>query len=235
MLRLMEQRSIRSALVAVLALALAGTLASFAWGEVRQHPGGERRPNTHHHEESPAVRYPEVSGFAVVERRVVEPATPAPAFRLVDRSGAPVALEDLRGKVVVISFLYTNCPEACPLLTGHYLQLQDTFAAALAQGDLALVFITTDPERDTTERLQAYTLGRGGKWYFLTGDPATLRTVWDGYGIYREVQQRLQEIVVYHSYKTYVLDREGRIRVKYTGVWSPEDVTADLRGLLDAR
>ncbi len=159
---------------------------------------------------------------------------PAPAYnlRLVDRSGSAIALQDLAGAVVLISFTYTNCPEACPLLTAGYLQLQQRFSHPLEQGALRLVFITTDPERDTPARLQDYTEGVGGRWLFLSGDLATLETVWDRFGIYREVRQEIREIVVYHSYKSYLIDRLGRIRHRYVGVWQPSDLIQDIQSLL---
>lgn len=82
------------------------------------------------------------------------------------------------GALVVIRFTYTNCPEACPLLTGYYLYLQERFAEAADRGDLAFVFITTDPEGDTPERLSDYTAGTGGRWHFLFGDLSIMERVW---------------------------------------------------------
>lgn len=211
------------------ALAIAAVLAGagLAWGL-----GMPQEARHASHAESPAVRHPEVSGLRVVSREVVTPGAIAPDFRLVDRSGALVGLKDLGGKVVLLSFLYTNCPEACPLITGHYLTLQHRFHEAVEGGELALVLVTTDPEHDTPEHLQEYTLQRGGRWSFLTGDQVSLQGVWTAYGIHREVQERTREVVVYHSYKTYLIDGDGLIRYRYEGVWQPQDVARDMEALM---
>jgi len=182
---------------------------------------------------SPGVTHPEIAGRRIVKREVVDPPVPAPEFRLTDRSGQLLSLSDLRGKIVVLSFIYTHCPDACPLLAANYVQLQREFPDALDRGDLALVFITTDPERDTPERLQQYTQGMGGKWYFLTGSFAEVEKVWQAYGVHREVRERTKELVVYHSYKTFLIDRQGNIRIRHIGVWYPRDVIPDVRQLLE--
>lgn len=191
-------------------------------------------PADHSFQESPAVRHPEVAGFRVIRREVVQPPASAYPFRLIGHSGAPVSLGDLAGKVVLLSFVYTNCPEACPLLTEAYLQLQQRFATQMERGELALVFVTTDPEHDTPAVLQDYTLGRGGKWLFLTGDLSTLHGVWDGYQVYREAKKDLRQVVVYHSYKTFLLDGQGMIRYQYEGVWQQGMVKSDIQELLEA-
>ena len=182
---------------------------------------------------SPGVTHLEIAGRRVVKREVVDPPEPAPGFHLIDRSGKPLSLEDLQGKVVVLSFIYTNCPEACPLLAANFVQLQREFAAALDQGDLALVFITMDPERDTLQRLQQYTTALGGRWFFLRGSQAELQKVWQEYGIYREVRERTRQVIIYHSYKTFLIDRKGRLRIRYLGIWYPRDVIPDVRQLLE--
>ena len=217
----------------LVAAAAAGLLGSLAWFEVSsQHPYTRTQP-AHHHQESPAVQRPELSGFAAVSREVISPHTAAPWFRLVDQSGASVTLQDLKGRTVLLSFLYTNCPEACPLLTGRYLQLQREFSGAIAKNDLALVFITTDPQRDTPSRLLDYTQSQDGKWLFLTGDEETLSPVWQQYDVYREARKAKEEVVIYHSYRTYLIDQSGDVQVKYTGVWPSETVAEDVSKLLD--
>lgn len=218
-------------------LLAAGALGAGGWYTSQRLGAAESRSHgSHSHPtqiESPAIRHPEVSGLRVVTRQEVSPPTAAYNFRLTDHSGSLVSLKDLAGKVVLLSFVYTNCPEACPLLTSHYLTIQEgRLADAVARGDLALVFITTDPEQDTPQWLHEYTVGRGGNWLFLTGELAALEKVWDRYEIYREARRGLQEIVVYHSYKSYIIDDRGMFRYRYEGVWQPEDVVPDLRSVL---
>ncbi|MBI2887215.1 MAG: SCO family protein [Chloroflexi bacterium] len=220
----------RIGLAVAMAMALFVALTGLGVYALRSLPG----PVDHGFHESPAVRHPEVAGFRVVKREVVQPPTAAYSFRLVGHTGAPVSLGDLAGKVVLLGFVYTNCPEACPLLTEAYLQLQERFASQMERGELALVFITTDPEHDTPSVLQDYTLGRGGKWLFLSGDLPSLQGVWDGYQVYRKSRKDLREVVVYHSYKTFLFDGQGMIRYQYEGVWQQGTVAPDIQELLEA-
>jgi protein SCO1/2 len=93
-----------------------------------------------------------------------------PEFSLTDRSGRPVGGSDLRGKVWIANFIYTHCPDACPLQSAQMARLQADFAA---EGDLRLVSITVDPARDSPDVLSGYADRFGalpGRWLFLTGD-----------------------------------------------------------------
>ncbi|MFQ5882997.1 MAG: SCO family protein [Candidatus Methylomirabilales bacterium] len=93
-----------------------------------------------------------------------------PPFSLVERSGRRVTRADLIGKVWIVNFFYTHCPDTCPLQTAHMAQLQQAFATA---PDLRLVSITIDPERDTLATLRAYAERYGAgpdRWLFLTGE-----------------------------------------------------------------
>ncbi|MDH3600728.1 MAG: SCO family protein [Candidatus Tectomicrobia bacterium] len=93
-----------------------------------------------------------------------------PEFSLLERSGQPVTKGDLLGKVWVVDFIFTNCVEACPLLSSRMSELQTAFAS---EADLRLVSITLDPERDTPERLATYAAHLNAhpqRWLFLTGD-----------------------------------------------------------------
>lgn len=98
--------------------------------------------------------------------------------------------------------------------------------------ELALVLITTDPERDTPDRLLRYTKALNGNWHFLTGELEVLKEVWDGYDIYWETKDRNKEVAVFHSYKTYIIDKEGQIRYEFIGVWYPGDILPDIKFLL---
>lgn len=194
-------------------------------GQVSSEPGKNA-------DESPGSTQLDLSGKRIITREEVKPPAPAFNFTLIDQYGQRVSLGDLKGKLVLISFIYTNCPESCPMIPRQYLQIQQRFAEAIASGKLALVLITTDPEQDTPERLRRYTDRLGGKWLFLTGKLDEMQGVWRGYGVYREVKERLREVVVYHSYRTILIDGEGKVRFIYTGIWQPETVINDIAHLL---
>jgi protein SCO1/2 len=92
-----------------------------------------------------------------------------PDFALTERSGRPVTRADLRGKVWLATFIYTQCTETCPLQSERVARLQAEFTA---EPDLVLVSITVDPERDTPAVLAAYAERYGAdpvRWWFLTG------------------------------------------------------------------
>jgi protein SCO1/2 len=93
-----------------------------------------------------------------------------PEFALIERSGRPVRRGDLHGKVWIAGFIFTHCPDECPLMTAEMARLQADFAAA---ADLRLVSITVDPERDTPTVLSQYAAqfqADPQRWLFLTGD-----------------------------------------------------------------
>src|SRR6185312_10607738 len=80
---------------------------------------------------------------------------PAPAFALTSQNDAPVALNDLRGKVVAVAFIFTTCGSTCPLLTAKMVQVQHQLGTDFG-AKIAFVSITLDPEHDTSEMLKLY-------------------------------------------------------------------------------
>jgi protein SCO1/2 len=111
------------------------------------------------------------SGFSgLTSRSALPPIGEVPDFSLLERSGQRVTKTDLLGKVWVVDFIFTNCLEACPLLSSRMSELQTAFAS---ETDLRLVSITLDPERDTLKTLADYAAHLNAhpqRWLFLTGD-----------------------------------------------------------------
>jgi protein SCO1 len=108
----------------------------------------------------------------------------APPFTLIDHRGETVQLSDLRGKAVAMTFIFTNCPDVCPLIINRmsmaYEQVPDD-----KKDDIAMVAITVDPERDDPETMAEYLESRSvpdpENWYGLTGDLDTLEPIWQAY------------------------------------------------------
>jgi len=93
-----------------------------------------------------------------------------PDFALIDQLGRPVRRADLDGKVWIASFIFTSCPDECPLMTSEMAQLQSDLAHSV---DLRFVSISVDPERDTPAVLSQYAERFNAdpdRWFFLTGD-----------------------------------------------------------------
>lgn len=105
-----------------------------------------------------------------------------PPFSLIDRSGETITLADLRGKIWIADFIFTRCPDVCPLMSAKMAQVQSALAD---QPDLKLVSISVDPEYDTPAILARYATqleADPDRWYFLTGDKkAIYRLVRDGF------------------------------------------------------
>ena len=109
----------------------------------------------------------------------------APDFTLISQDGKEVRLEDLRGKVVAVAFIYASCPDVCPLLTDKMARVQDELGRDFGS-KIAFLSITTDPERDTPEVLKGYAEAFEADlagWSFLTGGPRGSRrgaALWGG-------------------------------------------------------
>ena len=184
-----------------------------------------------------------------------EPATP---FELRDQFGQPVALADYSGRVVVLTFLYTYCPDICPVATSRLQEAHRMLGDDTDQ--VAFVAISVDPGRDTVERAYDYSQDWDmlNKWAFLTGDEPELSRIWEAYYIDPDIDHggesksgtahideskqgavgSLQQPVsagyeITHSAPVYVIDRRGRMRVLFTPPLDPNELVHDIRLLLD--
>ncbi len=106
----------------------------------------------------------------------------APEFVLTDQTGGALARGDLAGTVWLASFVYTHCPDVCPLVTRRMAEIRDGLAAeGLLGSRVRLVSITVDPARDSPDVLRRYAAGFGADdpahWAFLTGEPDALRSI----------------------------------------------------------
>jgi protein SCO1/2 len=157
----------------------------------------------------------------------------APDFALISQDGREVRLEDLRGKVVAVSFIYASCPDVCPLLTDKMARVQDALGSEFGSR-IAFVSITTDPERDTPEVLKGYAEAFDANlagWSFLTGDPAKVLDVAHRYGV---AVAPAADGQVDHTMLTTLVDRHGVMRVQYLGYrFDEEEFRHDLLDLVN--
>jgi protein SCO1/2 len=153
-----------------------------------------------------------------------EASGPAPGFSLTDQDNRKASLGDFRGKVVLLSFIYTNCTTGCPLTTAKLASIY----AALQGKDLHIVAITIDPSHDTAAVLKEY--GKQWKgvdfqsWSFLTGTKDEINDVLLDYKVSSQLQPKrgptgevLSVSIVDHALKIYLIDRKGMKKFEYWG------------------
>lgn len=167
----------------------------------------------------------------------VVPEVPAPELALTDHTGAAWSMAEQRGRVVVLFFGYTHCPDICP-------QTLNVARLALAEPDVdaskvAVVLVSVDPERDTPEVLAPYVGAFGPEFTGLTGDPAAVRAVAEGYGVRYEAESPDGPVTpsaggtytVAHSPWTLLIDGTGQLRRRFAGAFTPAELANDLRVL----
>lgn len=160
-------------------------------------------------------------------------AAPAPEFTLTDGiSGRSLRLADQRGKVVALAFLYTRCPDVCPLTADTLRQAQEHLDPAERDAVL-FVAITVDPAYDTPAAVQAFAAAHRleRSFAYLVGTAAELEPVWRSYGV-RVVPDA---VAPGHSDAIYLIDRKGRERVLVHSDIGARDLVSDLRLLLRER
>jgi protein SCO1/2 len=144
-----------------------------------------------------------------------------PNLPVVTQDGKTLKFYDdvIKGKIVLISFLYTNCPDICPLTTARIAQVEDKLGDMVGR-DIFFVSITVDPERDTPERLKEFATAfdAGPGWLFLTGKPEDIRLINSRLGDRsRTLSEHRNQIVLGND---------------ATGEWTRNTTFGDLDGLI---
>lgn len=157
---------------------------------------------------------------------------PAPDFALVSEAGTPLALADLRGKVLALTFIYATCKDTCPALTAKMGAMQRRLGPDFGRS-VRFLSVTVDPQTDTPAVLADYARRVGANpagWSFLTGSPEEIAGMVRSYGGYA---RRAQSGEVDHLFLTSLIDRQGRLRVQYIGYrFDPGEMLRDLRSLM---
>ena len=160
------------------------------------------------------------SGFAGALR---PPDIPPRDFRLRDQDGRPATLRQYRGRVVVLTFMYSTCQDTCPLTATQIRGALDDLGH-----DVPALAVSVDPAQDTPARARTFLFRRGleGRMRFLLGDRAQLAPIWRAYGI------RPQGAAFDHSAYVLLIDRRGRQRVGFpVAQLTPEGLAHDIRRL----
>jgi protein SCO1/2 len=163
----------------------------------------------------------------------------APDFTLQDADGRAFGLDDLRGKVVVLHFVYTSCPDVCPLHAERIAEIQDMVNRTPMRELVRFVTITTDPEHDTPAVMREYGPAHGLdplNWMFLTSGPDqpgdTTRNLAERFG---HKFTRTEDGYQIHGVVTHVLDREGRWQANLHGLkFDPTNLVLYVNALTNA-
>lgn len=154
---------------------------------------------------------------------------PAHTFHLTDQFGKQVTLSQFAGKPVVLTFMYTHCPDVCPLMAEklHSVMLD----LGPDAGRIAVIAISVDPKGDTVaaalnfsqvHRMVQY-------WHFLVGTQTELAPVWSAYAIDAQTQTATNSM---HTAVLFVIDQQGRERVLLDQDFTPAQLTSNLKTLL---
>jgi protein SCO1/2 len=202
---------------APLALALLAALAASACG------GG----GGHEHGAAASVTVTGGSGrFAGGE---LDPPQPTPDFTLTDQAGQKVSMADQRGKLVLLTFLYTNCPDVCPLITQNLNQALQMLGTQ--RDDVRVLAVSVDPEGDTPKSVDEYAKAHHllPEFHYLIGSRDELTKVWKAYDVAAVASD--PELVDHTAY-TMLVDQSGEGRVIYDSQVKAKDVVHDVRALL---
>ncbi|MFI5267889.1 MAG: SCO family protein [Chloroflexota bacterium] len=162
---------------------------------------------------------------------------PAPDFSLRDQNGQTVTMSQLKGKVVALTFLYTHCPDVCPLMASQ-LAAADQRLGADAK-NVEIVSVSVDPVGDTLPSVKKFTedhnLAGQANWHYLMGSPGQLQPVWEAYHVGSSATSEGAIQGVDHSALVYLTDTTGRLRVILSSNFTVSDFVQDAQALLKGR
>ena len=155
-----------------------------------------------------------------------------PAITLTDQHNKPVVLSSLKGKAVLVDFIYTSCPGPCLTETQKMAKVADSLSRELGS-KVVLLSVTVDPEHDGPQQLLEYTkkqdVERPG-WYFLTASPKTIEQVLSNFQL---IRQREPDGTVDHITGIFLVGPDGRELREYNGeILKADSVTADINKAL---
>lgn len=179
---------------------------------------------------SSAVATGDTTGNGVVgsgfQGLVIKPQKAAPALALRNYTGAPVNLRSFRGKAVLVTFVYTHCPDVCPLIVSNLAAAERRLGARA--GRLQIIAVTVDPKNDTAGAVRKFLVERdaAGRMDYLTGTRRQLLPVWKAWGVAVTVNK--YEDTEAHSALVFGITPQGKIAVVYSSSFTPAQIVHDL-------
>jgi protein SCO1/2 len=158
---------------------------------------------------------------------VATPPKQAPTLSIRDSNGKAFDIARERGKVVLVTWVYSHCPDVCPLIVSN-LKVAQTKLGARAR-DVAIVAVSTDPKGDTPKAVNKFVAAHGmtGRMLYLVGNKATLGAAWKRWGIVAQPSASNPELVE-HSAPIYGISASGKITTLYPANFKPEQIIHDV-------
>lgn len=157
------------------------------------------------------------------------------SLALTDHHGKPRTLNDWRGKVVVVFFGFTQCPDVCPTTLASMAAVMQSLGAQA--DDVQVLFVTVDPERDTPQVLAKYVTSFDPRFIGLHGDEAAINAATRNFKVFYQKVPGTTEgsYTIDHTAASYVFDRSGKLRLFVKHNAGAEPIVHDLKILLAAR
>lgn len=151
-------------------------------------------------------------------------------FRLLDAQGRERSLADFRGKVVLLYFGFTQCPDVCPTALSRAAEVKTLLGA---EGErLQVIFVTIDPERDTPQVIQPYVTAFDPSFLGLYGDAQRTRETAAEFKVFYQKVPTGGSYTMDHSTLSYAFDPQGRLRLALRHEQNAQDYAQDLQRLL---
>ena len=151
-------------------------------------------------------------------------------FELADQNGRLRSLEEFRGKVVLIFFGYTRCPDVCPTTLSRMARVMKLLGPD--SGKAQVLWVTVDPERDTPELLSNYVPAFNPRFLALRGNPGQTAELAKAYQIRYQILEYKGAFLVDHSAFGYLIDPAGRTRLRLPYDMTAEQIAADIGAIL---
>ena len=163
---------------------------------------------------------------------LLDPPKEVSDFTLTSDTNQPFHLSDLRGKVAVLFFGYTHCPDVCPTTMADFKRVKADLGDDAAR--VVFVFISVDGARDTPDRLATYVHAFDPDFIGLTGDDATLRAIAQDYGVFfqRVNYDNPDNYLVDHTATSFAVGPEGKLRAVFSNQSDPAGMAQRIRSLL---
>ncbi len=166
---------------------------------------------------------------ATFQGNELSPPKQAPPLALRNYLGERVNISSYRGKAVLVTFLYTHCPDVCPLIAANLRVAQNEMGATTA-AKVQVIAVSVDPRGDTPQTVAEFLKlhGMTGRMKYLIGSPKELGKVWQAWGVGSE-RDAQQPDIVNHSALVYGIDASGKMRTLYIGgTWNPSEIAHDV-------